>query len=147
MSGRFLARVTQACIILAQRAAVPHSTALQMDSKPMAVEKKKWELYSKRVGVYDFERVGGAGCLFTGAVRPRARRPNSEHARSPLGGARPHCVGNTTQELAHCCCGGGSDGDCELTADGCTAVRLTAGGRRLRRTATARFAFAPRRCD
>ena len=94
-----------------------------------------------------FERVGGAGCLFTGAVRPRARRPNSEHARSPLGGARPHCVGNTTQELAHCCCGGGSDGDCELTADGCTAVRLTAGGWRLRRTATARFAFAPRRCD
>ena len=64
-----------------------------------------------------------------------------------LGGARPHCVGNTTQELAHCCCGGGSDGDCELTADGCTAVRLTAGGWRLRRTATARFAFAPRRCD
>ena len=52
----------------------------------------------------------------------------------------------TTQELAHCCCGGGSDGDCELTADGCTAVRLTAGGW-LRRTATARFAFAPRRCD
>jgi len=69
------------------------------------------------------------GCLFTGAVRPRARRPSSEHARSPLGGARPHYA---TQELARCCCGGGSDGDCELTADGCTAVRLAAGGWRLR---------------
>ena len=106
------------------------------------------EIRSAQIGCFHLIlNEWAAGCLFTGAVRPRARRPNSEHARSPLGGARPHCVGNTTQELAHCCCGGGSDGDCELTADGCTAVRLTAGGWRLRRTATARFAFAPRRCD
>ena len=41
MSGRFLARVTQACIILAQRAAVPHSTALQIVEWSDGSRKKK----------------------------------------------------------------------------------------------------------
>ena len=58
--------------------------------------------------------VGVHGCLFTGAVRPRA--PTQLRARSLAAGRRASTLRrqNATQELARCCCGGGSDGDCRL---------------------------------
>ena len=93
------------------------------------------------------------GCLFTGAVRPRARRPSSEHARSPLGGARPHCVGKTRRRsslaaaaaaaatatagcrLPAAGCRLPAAGCCRLTADGC-GERRRLGSRSLREGAT-----------